>query len=361
MLLTGSSYVLILYSSEARGYSAGVFFSFLSFYLLDRYLEMREWPFAMLFSLSAVLGFLSQMVFLSFYLAALVWSGYRLLKSRAGSKQFVMAAVSCHAVPILFFAMLYLLDIRHIVMEGVPASLLSVYVAALAWALGTPLSQLAILATCAAAVVILLVGLRTLWRERPDLSVLFAGVIVVFPLLLAVVSKSSVFYVRYFIVAIAFLLLLFSFILADLYQRSPLGKAICVLMLLSYFAANGWHVATLFKYGRGHPCEVIRFMREHSNQWPEKIGSDHDLRIGAVLQFYDQSAVGQAQYYTRGSWPRQGLEWIIRQNESFQTPVPPASQFKDDAGNEYEFREGVSDRAAVGPALVPLSQAGKVS
>ena len=84
MLLTASSYVLILYASEARGYATAVFFSFLSFYLLDRYLETRRWPLALMFSLSAVLGFLSHMVFLGFYAAALVWSGYRLMKSRRG-------------------------------------------------------------------------------------------------------------------------------------------------------------------------------------------------------------------------------------------------------------------------------------
>ncbi len=149
MLLTASSYVLILYASEARGYATAVFFSFLSFYLLDRYLETRRWPLALMFSLSAVLGFLSHMVFLGFYAAALVWSGYRLMKSRTGPKQIVIAACACHAVPILFFAALYLVSLRYVITGGGTAStLLGVYVDALAWALGTPISHTAIFATC---------------------------------------------------------------------------------------------------------------------------------------------------------------------------------------------------------------------
>ena len=54
MALTTGSYVLILYSSEARGYASAIFFSFLSYYLLDRYLKQQRWTTALLFSLSAV-------------------------------------------------------------------------------------------------------------------------------------------------------------------------------------------------------------------------------------------------------------------------------------------------------------------
>jgi hypothetical protein len=44
MMLVAFSYVQILYSSEARGYAEVVFFSFLSYYALDKYLEKRAWP-----------------------------------------------------------------------------------------------------------------------------------------------------------------------------------------------------------------------------------------------------------------------------------------------------------------------------
>ena len=343
MLLTGSSYVLILYSSEARGYAAAVFFSFLSFYVLDRYLETRRWPLAMMFSLSTVLGLLSQLVFFGFYAAALVWSGYRLMRSRLGPKQIMMAAISCHAVPIFFFAVLYVVDFRYTAIKGgTPSTPLGVYTTALAWALGTPTSRTAVLATCTAAVALLIVGLWMLWREKSDLFVFFTGAIPVFPVLLAVVSGSDVFYVRFFIIGIAFFLILLSFVLADLYQRSSLGKAICVLLLLGFFAANGWHVASLFQYGRGHYCDAIRFLKEQSKQRPESMASNSDLRVGLMLTFYGPPLLAQAKYYTERSVPRQGSEWIIYSEESFEAPVPPVNAFKDRAGNRYEFREGVS-------------------
>ena len=39
MVLFGSSYVMILYSSEARGYALAAFSALAAFYLLDRYHE----------------------------------------------------------------------------------------------------------------------------------------------------------------------------------------------------------------------------------------------------------------------------------------------------------------------------------
>jgi hypothetical protein len=338
MMLTGSSYVLVLYSSEARGYAPAVFFSFLSFYSLDRYFETNDWPFALMFSLSAVLGLLSHWTFAGFYAAALAWSVYRLATSRLGLKQTVVAASSCHTVPILFGATLYLVDLRYTAVGGgTPTSLPGVYADALAWALGAPASHVGMLAPFAAAAAILIVGLRMLWRVRPDLCVFFAGAIVVFPLLAALQGGHSIFYVRFFVIGIAFFLILCSFVLANLYRRGPLGKTICVLLLLAYFAANGWHVASLFEYGRGHYDEAIRFMKEHSIQRPPTVGGDSDLRIGMLLDYYDRpSSQDEMRYYSCGSWPPEGPEWIVLEKEPFQAPVPPVPQLKDKAGNEYE-------------------------
>jgi hypothetical protein len=252
----------------------------------------------------------------------------------------VIAASSCQAVPILSCAALYFVDLRYLVIEqGTPSTLPNICVAALDWALGAPPLHMIMvtLATCAAAVTILVVGLWRMWHTRPDLVVLFAGVIVVFPFLLAVVRGSNVFYVRFFVVSIAFFLLVFSFVLADLCQRGPWGKTICVLLLLGYTAANGWHVASLFKYGRGHYNEAIRFIKEHSNQWPVTVGGDSDLRIGMLLDFYDRSPTGRVRYCPLSAWPRQGPEWVIWEKEPFQSPVPPMRQIEDSAGNRYEF------------------------
>jgi hypothetical protein len=213
------------------------------------------------------------------------------------------------------------------------------YGSALAWALGTPSADFATLLTCIVAVVTLDVGLRTLWRERADLVVLFVGAIVVFPVMLIAGSASGALYVRFFITAIAFFLILLGFVMADLCRRGPWGKTVCAALLLAFLTANGRHIASLCEYGRGRSCDAIRFLGEHSHGSPVTFGSDHDLRIPFVLQFYWPKMFGdrKADYYKMGAWPRHGPEWVICHKESFDVPTPPATELKDAAGNEYEL------------------------
>ncbi len=337
-LLVGFSYVLVLYSSEARGYASVIFFSLLSFYCLDCYLENRRWQAALCYSLSTIFGLLSHLTFVSFLLAAMVWSGCRLIKLHVRRKQLVVAFLSCHGAAIVLLGVLYLVDIRHMVFGGgTPTSLSSAYAAALTWALGAPFGNSLLILTCLGAVLVFAAGIRMLWRQRADSLVFYVGVIPLFPLLLTAVQGSDVIYVRYFIVAIAFFLILFSFVLADLYARGG-GKTICGVLLVAYLAANGRHMASLFEFGRGSYCEAIRFLAKESDRQIVTVGSDHDDAIGWTLPFYAWAAgCKKVKYYQQGHWPRQGPEWVISGRESFDDPLPRASQLRDDAGNRYEF------------------------
>jgi hypothetical protein len=340
MLLTGFSYVLVLYSSEARGFAPVVFFSFLSYYLLDRYLEKRRWQSAVLFSVSAVFGLLSHLIFLNVILAALLWSAFRLIRSRAGLGQTMIALFSCYALPLAFLAVLYFVDVRYLVIGGgTRTNLLSSYLSSLAWALGTPFTNPLKILTCIFAVTSLAAGIQMLWREKSDSFLFYASAILVVPILLAIIRHADVLYVRYFIVGIAFLLILFSFVLASLYYRGPYGKAVCFVVLTCYLIANGLHLASLFKYGRGHYRDAIRFLVEHSKDPVVTIGSDHDFRIPIVLRFYLWDSMGErsARYYEQGSWPATGLEWIILHKQSAEEAEPPPRQFVDRTGHRYEL------------------------
>jgi hypothetical protein len=133
-------------------------------------------------------------------------------------------------------------------------------------------------------------------------------------------------YLRHFIVGIAFLLILFSFVLASLYERGILGKTICLILLAAFFVANSFPLVALYKYGRGHYRDAVRFIAEHSSKDVVTIGGDHDFRITMVLQFYVHDAMGnkRAQYLDHDSLPPDGPDWVIFHKESFENPAPPA-------------------------------------
>jgi hypothetical protein len=340
MLLLGFSYVMVLYSSEARDYAALVFFSFLSFYTLDLHLEKPRWQTACLLSFSETMGFISHVTFFYFFCAVVVWSGWRFARSNPGCKRVLTSMLACHALPLLVLGLLYFVDVRMVVVSGgTQSSLLKVYADSLAWTLGSP-AGLPVPATALLAAAMFGAGLWMLRRERSDLPVFFGG-IMVFPVLMImiIVEQFEFAYVRYFLVSMAFLLILISFLLARLYQRSPVGKGICLLFLAAYFLVNGWHMMTLFRDGRGHYVEAARFMAEHTKGSLVTIGSGQDLRFSVVLEFYTPEAMANKSvvYYPINSWPREGPEWVIFDKESLEDPVTSLTQFADAAGNQYEL------------------------
>jgi len=333
MALVAFSYVQILYSSEARGYSEVVFFSFLSFYALEKYFEKQGWQFAVFFSISSILGFASHLIFLNFFCAAFFWSLWRFIKSGLGLPRTIQGLMACYAVPSAFLAALYFVDIRHLVVGGGTENGPGVYVDSFAWTLGAPPGRYGMLFTALLAVGAFIAGIWILRRKQSDSWIFFIGVIFVFPILLTVIRHSEVIYVRHFIIGMAFLLVLFGLVLANLYERSVQGRIVCVILMAGYLLLNGWQTMRLYTYGRGHYSEAAQFMAEHTQRPVETIGGDHDFRIRFVLQFYVKGAI----YYPHDSWPQGGPEWFIAHKESFTDPAPPAMQFIDGAGDRYEF------------------------
>jgi hypothetical protein len=188
-------------------------------------------------------------------------------------------------------------------------------------------------------IAIIVVGLRMLWREKSDSWVFFVGAIFVFPVLLSIVHGSGLFYVRYFIVSIAFFLILFSFVLADFWLWNARGKIFCTCLLLAYVAANGWSIVDLLRHGRGRYYEAVDYIVDHSEESPVTIGSDHDFRNATMLEFYVPliKQKSQVRYFPGGAWPLEGPEWVICHQESFEPAVPLATQLNDSSGNTYEW------------------------
>src|SRR3954454_15073430 len=81
-VLLGFSFPLVFYSSEARGYSPAVFFTLVAFDAMLRYVERPRWASAIVFNVACVLGFLSHLTFVHFYLAALYWTLLRVRRTK---------------------------------------------------------------------------------------------------------------------------------------------------------------------------------------------------------------------------------------------------------------------------------------
>jgi len=350
LLLIGSSYVMILYSSEARGYGPLVFFCFLCFYFLERYLQQLRWQSAVFFSVSAILGFTAHLQFMTFFIASLIWVGVEAKRSRHRISSFGKTIALCYAAPSIYFIALYLVDLRYLqIGGGTSTSLPNAYVASLAWALGAPASPGFQAMGCTIAVIGLLAALWLFWHREPQLSAFFLAVIAIVPISIVALGQFDLLYVRFFIVGIAFLLLAIGIVLGSIACRGTWGKFGCAVFLCAYLVTNGLHVATLFRYGRGQTGQAIQFMANRSTQQRIITFGGGPERIPFVLQFYwnETSPDRASEYYEQGLWPIDGLDWVIRDKESFEPPVPPSRTLTDSYGNSY-------DLARVFPAA-PLS------
>jgi Dolichyl-phosphate-mannose-protein mannosyltransferase len=338
--LTGFSYVMILYSSEARGYAPLIFFCYLCFLILQSFLERPRWKAACLFSIGAVLGFTAHLTFLIFCSASLIWLCTRLVRRSFPPSQIFKWIAVCYAAPLLYLLALYFVDIRHMqIGGGTPISVLNGYRATLAWTLGGPNLPWLQMITATICGLGLMVGLTILIRQRNDESVFFVAATVVIPLALPFFEHGTLHYVRYFIVMLGFLLLLFGRVLGWLFQSGRAGKIACGLLCSLFVALNAWDVGSLLKYGRGHIAEAIQFMDQTAKQQPVSFGGEQDFRIEFVLGFYWREMMGDkpASYYDHDHWPAEGPEWVIFHKESFALPVPPGKRFTDKFGNWYEL------------------------
>jgi len=342
LLLFGFSYVLVLFSGEARGYALAVFFALACFWLLERFFLSNRLPTALLFSFCAALGILSQMVFLCFFFAALLWSLVRWLHSRSGTRRGVVDLLCCYTLPCALLVLLYFVDLRKLVnLGGTPSSSLFLSLStSLVWTFGFPPVPFLPWLVALSVVGFLGVACFWFWRKKSDLWVFFPGVILLFPVLLVLARGSMVIYARYFIVGNAFLLLLVSYGLGALYQRNFRGKVLSVLLILVFLLANGWQISKLFRFGRGQYREALRFMSQHATTHPFTVGSDHDFRNFTILQFYVPSTLSATQqllYFPTGKRPPLGPEWVIRHKESFDAPIPPEAELADSDNNRYEL------------------------
>jgi len=110
------SYPLILYSSEARGYALAVFFALLALDAMDRCLRHFSAAAMLVFITACLLGILSHLTFIHAYAGIFVWSVRRVGLSGKGRA----ALVRLHALPLVFFVLVYFSFARHLSIGGAP-------------------------------------------------------------------------------------------------------------------------------------------------------------------------------------------------------------------------------------------------
>ena len=337
-LLTGCSFLLIQYSSEARGYAYLLFFTMASFAVIQESLERPGAIWQMLFACCAILGFLSHLTYLFAYVALVAWSlWHRIRRDGWLSRRHIVPFICQVLIPGSFVVLLYFVDLRYIqVGGGDENSVWSVIAQATSAAFGGPLEGSATVWITVAVALVAIAALFLLYRAGSDLWVPMGVGIFVFPAVILLIARPQWPYPRYFLVSMLFLQLLISWFFGWLYQR-PNGKIVYVIVLVAILGGNAILTTRFLTYGRGGYEAAVHYMLDQTFSEQVFVASDHDFRNKTVLAFYFARAKDgdRARYYEFGKWPSEGPEWILF--HAFTQKYSPEKFVRDDQGHTYEL------------------------
>jgi uncharacterized membrane protein len=120
VLFAGTSYPLLLYFSEARGYAPAIFFGLLSFFLVQE-CQRRYHPVKLiLFWCASILGVLSHLTFVIVLVSLGIYVVHREFSADAPFMKRSLQAAKYLAVPVVFLFVFYLLYARGMTMGGGP-------------------------------------------------------------------------------------------------------------------------------------------------------------------------------------------------------------------------------------------------
>lgn len=318
MILTGFSYLLIHYSSEARGYGLVFLFLLTAFYAALRYEENQHWVWAILFWASSLLGILSNLIYFYFYFALLAWFIGRQISNRPPWRHPLRSILRFYALPTLGFIAFYMIHLRHIVIRGGPEyPKLTIALQTIALSIGTPSYSLSIVATTILVFIAFGYGLIILRRDGSNLHIFFLALVI-----LNFGFLPKFIYARYFLSAIIFFYLLLGYVLVDIYHRGLSGKIIYLTLLIFFIVGNSFYTNKLLKYGRGGYFEALHYIVNHTKGAKLSIINDDDFNNKPLLDYYIKylTATKIIQLYSLSSPPKTPPEWFISHDCAGENP-----------------------------------------
>lgn len=336
MVLAAVSFPLILYSSEARGYAPAILFAVTGYAALQQYWQVgRRWL-LLVFWGAIAMGLMSHASVLYVYLSLVFWSIARAFRHAGGRRRAAVELVVCHAFPVAFLVLLYVLHIRNLVEGGGPVhSVWHVVGRALAMAAGTPEAGPWRVVGIAAACATVILGVLLLRRDELLRWVFFVSVLALAPAVVVILKQPKVLYFRYFVVCFPFFYLLLGYVLSWCYRRRGWGPVVYGIVMLLFVVGHSRWTARLVAVGRGHYLDAVLYMAEQTSGGEIVVATDHGFRNGAVLGFYaDYLPPGKRIVCVDGvQRPAARPEWAITHSRAIEHEPP--RQLVDRDGASY--------------------------
>jgi Dolichyl-phosphate-mannose-protein mannosyltransferase len=335
-VLVGGSYLLIHFSSEARGYSLAVFFVLAAWYYLQRFAQSPNWRHAAPFWACAILAVLSQLTGVHVLVAGFAWLWLRGERSRSAEVASHRVLLRAFCVPATFVVGFYLITLRHTrIAGGPPFDLSQLLSQTVGYAVGGPQAGWPAWTVGFLVLVAVLGAILWLWRRGDDRWAFYLTASVVSPTLMLLAGRPHVLFVRYFIISATFSFLAASHALAHLVRKGGLARLGAVVLLSAFAFGNALHVVRLVRLGRGHYRDAVLYMAERTSGPLVTVASDHDFRNGTTLDYYARFLPSDKRlvYVPQAEYAHRCAEWLIVHGREASLPVRPDIQ--DVFGNRF--------------------------
>jgi hypothetical protein len=346
-LLVGGSYLMVHYASEARGYAPAVGFGLLALYVLLHGGSGHETGWASVYWLACTLALLSHLTAIAVLAGGLAYGAVRAWEGTGPWRDRALRLAVWHGPPWLLFAAHYLGFVRHMQIGGGPRHALvpvlgetAAYASGIPIALGPPVALPLLLAVVGFA-------LALLWRRGGRAPVAFYTLAVLAaPALGLAAGNSTLRFPRYFVVNVAFALVLVAHALGWAWTRGAAWRAIAAAAAVLFVAGNAFPTARLVRDGRGQYRAVLRHIANASSGPEITVSSDHDFRNAMMIEHY-RAAVGlehTLRYVPVRHVPSRGVDWILLHR--LDGEAPPGDVVADPRHNRYRL-EAVAPHAAL--------------
>ncbi len=306
-----------------------------------------------------ILGFCAHLTFFHCYLALALWSVYELARRRQSPLTLVdrgswivnrqdtihdsrstiheiRQLLACHAVPCLFFVVLYLLDIRRMDLGGGPDLPWSAVLGRLlSLGMGGPATSAWFLPMTFSAAAVFALGLRLLARDEANSWLFFAVAVAGSPALF-LLGKPAYLFERYFLISFVFFLLLLSYVLAALWRRSRRGAFVAAAAALVMAAGSVRQIVDFERGDRGHFLDALAYIEGETPGDVVSLSGDYDFRVRKFCTFYAPYLHSRKRlvYHAQDALPAGGADWLLvhRMDDSY----PLLEQITDMDDNVYQ-------------------------
>ncbi len=347
-LLIATSYPLVLYYSEARGYAPAIFFALTAYAAFQQNLQQFGYGKLIVFWISSILGILAHSTFI---MVSIAFAIGELADSRyiAGAfRQKLLRFMAHHALPFAFFAGWYMFFLKDMTIGGGPVyQKWDVIAQASALLIGFPETPGFMIGAIVSVVCFIIAGSVILYQEKDSQWLFFPSVLIFSPAMLLIMARPKFLYFRYFIICFPFFYLLFSHLMCKYLCLWKKYRWLLIAAVLILSSGQIWKISLLIGSGRGNYSGALTQIAEKSSEPVVLVGTDHDFRNRILFDFYAPRISGKTilRYVRQSDWHENPPDWLITHSQDPSYHPPNILSLKGIGDyffvNEYRF-SGIS-------------------